>query len=197
MDIFSMIHRKQPGDLLYVFDSKVRSLSKLKETATGYTVSDDHDSVTRILDQIVDLLNHRVRNKKQLMKENPDGFDENEYMDSLDQICVFIDNEKEFVDEVADESRDSMVRIAHLAGGLGVMIFAACRTEDLASYATIESLTVQLLKNQQGISLSGNALSCTMFHENLSYTEKAKDLKEGEAYYFNNGQCDRFRRPDL
>ena len=197
IDIFSMINSRESHDHCYVYDSRSESLSSLKSMAEEYVTDEDPDGIRESVLRIVESLNNRVRQKKKIMKENPSDFNEEAYMNSLGQILIFIDDLKEFVDKVDDETRDSMVRIAHLAQGLGVMIFAACRSEDLLGYATIESLTVQLLKNQQGIALSDNALTYTMFKENLSYAEKTVNLQEREGYYFNDGVCVKFKRRDL
>ena len=134
-------------------------------------------------------LNERKRAQNRARTALQEAFSERDFIRDYEQICIFIDDLKEFVDSVSNENKNSMERISRLAQGLGVLIFAAGRAADLARYNEIESLTRVLIGNQKGIVLGGSPSLCSFFINDLNYQEKVRELKEGEAYLYDKGTC--------
>lgn len=142
-----------------------------------------------MLNEIVELLNTRKRAQNKARAVNPESFDEDMFVQDYEQICIFIDDLKEFIDSVTDECKTSMERICRLAQKLGVLVFAAGRAADISRYNEIESLTRVLVGNQKGVVVSGSASLFGFFQNDLKYNEKNVELQEGEAYFFDNGKC--------
>lgn len=194
--MIGMIHEIRPEDKIYIFDGVKESLKSSREIAYQYGRSDDAIKMKEMLDEIVNMLNQRKNGQNRARKAAGDFFDEKEYIKNTEQICIFIDDLKEFVDEVEDESKNSMERICRLAQNLGVIVFAACRVADLEKYNAIESLTRVLVSNQQAMIMSGSAAVYTMFDNDLAYNEKNVELENGDAYLYCEGKCSRIRRAD-
>lgn len=187
--IARLIHAKRSEDKIYIFDGSQKSMSGCAEIATQYAVVNQDEYVTEMLAEIVNMLNIRKRAQMAEQKENPEGFSEETFIQKYEQICIFIDDLKEFVDAVSDQDKLSMERICRLAQHLGVLVFIAGRVADITKYNEIESLTRVIVGNQKGVLLGGNASLAGFFQNDLKYNEKSVDLKEGEAFFFDNGKC--------
>lgn len=187
--IARMIHSKRPENKIYIFDGIQGSLAKLENIAYLYGKCNQEERVNQMLSEIVDMLNTRKRAQNKARAASPESFDEKVFIQGYEQICVFIDDLKEFVDSVTEQSKNSMERICRLAQQLGVLVFVAGRAADISKYNEIESLTRVLVSNQKGIVVSGSASLCGFFQNDLKYNEKNVELQEGEAYLFDNGKC--------
>ena len=182
-----MIHEKRPEDKIYIFDSLKAAMSAGEAFARGYCISGQDARTEQMLGEIVDMLNVRKRAQNQARAVAGDSFDEEEFIQSYEQICIFIDDLKEFVDQVSNDNKNAMERICRLAQGLGVLVFAGGRAADLVKYNEIESLTRVLISHQKGLILGGSAALCSFFNNDLHYDEKGRELKDGEAYLCDRG----------
>ena len=109
---------------------------------------------------------------------------------------IFVNNLKEFVDYISDENLRSMERICRLAQGLGVLVFVSGLPDDLVKYNQIESLTRAIIANQRGITVEGTPAQSEFFQCNLKYSEKGENAGAGNAWYFENGQCQKIKIAD-
>lgn len=189
------IHEKRPEDKLYIFDGPKGSLKSLASMAKGYGTASDEPQMTQMLEEIVEQLNVRKRAQNQARSMAGDSFSEAEFIAGYEQICLFIDDLKEFIDAVSDNNKNSMERICRLAQGLGVLVFAAGRVSDLERYNEIESLTRCIVANQNGIGLGGSASIHTFLRNDLNYKEKDVEAGEGNGYLFNDGHCCKIKLP--
>lgn len=187
--IARLIHAKRQDNKIYIFDGLQKSLMGCSEIAHQYGSVDQEEHITEMLNEIIEMLNRRKHSQMDAKKEAGDTFSEKDFIQSFEQICVFIDDLKEFVDTVSDQNKLSMERICRLAQQLGVMIFTAGRVADISKYNEIESLTRVIVGNQKGLLISGNASMAGFYQNDLRYNEKSVELQEGEAYFFNNGKC--------
>lgn len=187
--IIQMIHSRRPEDKIYIFDGLQGTLSRHESIVHMYGKCSQEEQTTQMLNEIVDMLNIRKRAQNKARAAEEGDFDEDAFIQNYEQICVFIDDLKEFVDTVSDENKNSMERICRLAQKLGVLVFAAGRVTDISRYNEIESLTRVLVSNQKGIAVSGSASLLTFFQNDLKYNEKNVELQAGEAYFFDNGKC--------
>lgn len=192
-----LIREKRPGDKIYVFDGTQGAMAASRTLADRYCVCGCQEETGSILAEIVETLNIRKKAQNQARAARQESFSEREFIAEYEQICIFIDDLKEFVDCANDGDKNSMERICRMAGGLGVLVFAAGRAADLARYNEIESLTRVLVGGQKGVALGGSASLCSFFENNLKYEEKGRELKADEAYVFDCGICKKVRRPAL
>ena len=190
------IHSKQPEDKIFVIDGKANTLQELEGISHQYSVVTDEDGVGNILAEIVDMLNQRKRAQNQARAVEEDSFDEQKYISSYEQICIFIEDIKEFVDVVTDESRNSMERICRLAEGLGVLVFVGGLAADVTKYNEIESLTRVIIGNQKGLLLSVSPSTCSFFKNSLKFSEKEIPAGEGNGYLFDEGKCEKIKLAD-
>lgn len=174
-------------NLFYLFDSQKHSFSAYAEQAQGYCVDTDVSMITPHLEEIVEMLNVRQRVINQA-KTQP-NFNADELMKDEKQICIFIDDINEFVENVEDSQRNTMNRIATLAKNLGVVLIAAGRTTDVVKLGDIEPLTSTIVKYQNGLALEGSPSFNSFFTNNLSYAQKEENCKAGEAWKFFKGDC--------
>ncbi len=184
-----MIHSRRPEDKIYIFDGLQGAMEDSRKFSKEYCRCSENEKAGKILEEIVETLNERKRAQNRARTALQEAFSERDFIRDYEQICIFIDDLKEFVDSVSNENKNSMERISRLAQGLGVLIFAAGRAADLARYNEIESLTRVLIGNQKGIVLGGSPSLCSFFINDLNYQEKVRELKEGEAYLYDKGTC--------
>ena len=189
------IHEKRPADRIYVLDSKKGSLKKLSAFAYRYAPAAEGEAVTQLLSEIVDQLNLRKRAQNQARAIAGDSFSEQEFIRDYDQICIFIDDLREFVDEADNDNKHSMERICRLAQGLGVLVFAAGRVSDLERYNEIESLTRAIVGGQLAVGLGAGAAVHSFLRNDLSYKEKEQEPGEGAGLFFDGGHCVRIKLP--
>ena len=189
------LHEKRPQDRIYVFDGLKGSLKGLKALAKGYGTAGDEEQTTRLLTEIVEQLNIRKRAQNQARGLEGDAFSEEAFIAGYEQICLFIDDLKEFVDAVSDGNKNQMERICRLAQGLGVLVFAAGRVSDLERYNEIESLTRCITACQNGVGLGGSAGIHSFFRNDLNYREKDLEAGEGNGYLFRDGHCQKIKLP--
>ena len=152
-------------------------------------------AVTQLLSEIVDQLNLRKRAQNQARAMAGDSFSEQEFIRDYDQICIFIDDLREFVDEADNDNKHSMERICRLAQGLGVLVFAAGRVSDLERYNEIESLTRAIVGGQLAVGLGAGAAVHSFLRNDLSYKEKEQEPGEGAGLFFDGGHCVRIKLP--
>lgn len=189
------IHEKRPEDKIYIFDGQGRALKGLSAIAAGYGAVNEEGPVTGMLETIVEMLNVRKRAQNGARSMEGDSFSEQEFIADYEQICIFIDDLKEFVDSVNDNNKNSMERICRLAQGLGVLVFAAGRISDLERYNEIESLTRAIIANQKGVGLGGTASLHTFMRNDLNYREKEQEAGEGNGFLFDDGHCSKIKLP--
>lgn len=189
------IHERRPQDKLYLFDSSRGALKGLASLAKGYGAAGNDMQMTQMLGEIVEQLNLRKRAQNQARGMAGEGFSEEEFIAGYEQICLFIDDLKEFVDAVSDNNKNAMERICRLAQGLGVLVFAAGRVSDLERYNEIESLTRCIVANQNTVGLGGSAGLHTFLRNDLNYKEKDAEAGEGNGYLFADGHCCKIKLP--
>ena len=178
-----------------MFDGQKGSLKSLASMVTTYGMAGQQEQVTRMLEEIVEMLNVRKRAQNQARSMAGDTFLEQEFIGAYDQICIFIDDLKEFVDAVDNNNKNSMERICRLAQGLGVLVFVAGRVSDIERYNEIESLTRAIVANQNGVGLGGSASIHTFLRNDLNYKEKELEAGEGNGYFFDDGHCCKIKLP--
>ena len=192
--MMSYFSRSTSDTSFVILDSKAGRLSQSDVTTSYYAVSNDHEKITEIMNDLVAQLNTRKKQQNAAKKENPD-LDEKQFALGFEQIAIFVDDIKEFVDEVSDENRNTMERICRMAEGLGVIVVCAGRSSDVAHYNEIESLTRVIVANQNGLVLSGTPAQYPFFRSNLKYSEKEIEAGEGNGYAFVGGSCRKLKLP--
>lgn len=178
-------------NMIYIFDSEQQSLEANSSIAKGYCCDNDAEMVSAKIAEIVEMLNDRQRNYN--VAKDEAGFDPIEFSKSKKQICVFIDDINEFVNYVDNESRDMMDNIARLAKNLGVLFVAAGRTADVSRLSDIERLTSTVVKVQKGLAIDGSPAQYPFFVNKLSYSERDVDCGDGNAWLFDNGNCEKIK----
>lgn len=191
-----MIHEKNPLDKIFIFDSERGSLVGCQAFAYRYGVCSQQEQIKEILGELAEMLNARMRAKNKARAQQPDGMDETAFIQNYEQICVFIDDLDEFIKTAGDENNDRMEKICRLAKNLGVMVFAAGRVSELRRLNQVESMTKELIQNQNGLAIGGSASMHEFFANDLNWAEKGKELPEGDAYLYNNGTCQRIKLAD-
>lgn len=159
---------KNPENRIYIFDSQSRSLAQFAETAERYCTDNNSAGVSDMIGKIVQMLNAR-QNAQNDACESSD-FDAEKFILSENQICIFIDDIGEFVNNADNESRDMMNNIARLAKNLGVLFFAAGRLADVVKLADLEPLTSTIVKYQNGIGIGGTAADYSFFNNSLLFS---------------------------
>ena len=191
--IAHLIHRKNPQDKIYIFDSMRASLADCESISYRYGIFNQDQQMSLMLNEIVEMLNQRKRAQNRKRAQQPQGLDEVAFIQDYEQICIFIDDLKDFVENISGANGASMERICRLAQNLGVLVFAAGRVMDLSKLNQTESLTRELIRNQKGLAISGNASLHEFFLNNLKFNEKSQELQEGDAYLYDNGICQRIK----
>lgn len=194
-NIYKQINLRRPEDQYYIFDSAKGGMRACASSATCYASSSEQDKVCSMLAEIVDSLNIRKRAQNQARNEVGDDFSEKDFIADYNQICIFIDDLKDFVDEVDNDSKASMERICRLAEGLGVLVFVAGRVADIERYNEIESLTRAIVANQRAVAIGGNAAMHSYLTNELSYKEKDQPIGDGNGYVYIDGQCAKMKMP--
>ena len=188
------IRRNDSDTEFVVFDSKAKKLSSLSGFAYSYAAVDDEACVAEILKDLVNQLNVRKRQQMDAKKLDTE-LDEKGFSKSFHQIAIIIDDLKEFVDAVSDDSKNTMERICRMAGGLGIIVLCAGRMSDISHYNEIESLTRVIVANQNGLAIGGTPAQYPFFRNNLKYSEKDIEAGEGNAFVFINGTCRKIKLP--
>lgn len=188
------IIRTIPETQVFVFDGLSKSLASIADQVHAYAVCDQEESVSAMLGELIEHLNTRKRAQNQARQVEGDALDEKQFIASYEQLCIIVDDIKEFVDAVTDASRNSMERICRLAQNLGVIFLCAGRVSDVTKYNEIESLTRAIIANQNGIALDGTPAQYGFFPNNLKYQERETEVGEGDGMLFVNGRCSRFKK---
>lgn len=191
--IADMVHNKFADSMIYIFDGQGGGLKNSEQYASGYCKYDQSEDMDDILAEIVGNLEKRNNLHNQEVLEQPSSFDASASNRSDAQICIFIDDIKEFTDIVKNEQRDMMERICRKAQGLGVVVFAAGCITDINKAYEFEPLTRMLVSYKQGMLLSGSVSMCYFFENDLKYAEKSMEIGEGEAYLMDNGTCTKIK----
>ena len=196
LDVVNMIHLKAPQDKIFVIDSNTRKMDAVQNDVHFYAVNSEEDRMTQVMEEIVQYLNERKRAQNAARAVSTDSFDEESFIQDYEQLCIFVNNLKEFVDSVSEDNLRSMERICRLAQGLGVLIFVSGLPDDLVKYNQIESLTRAIIANQRGIAVEGSPAQSEFFQSSLKYSEKSEEAGIGNAWYFENGACQKIKLAD-
>ncbi len=194
-DTVSMILSRFPQTKCFIFDSGSGALSGLRETAHRYATVQDEETVALMLAELVEHLNQRKKAQNGARQVAGDAFDENIFIADYEMLCIVVDDLKEFVDAVTDESKNSMERICRLAQGLGVIVLTAGRMADMEKYNEIESLTRAIVGNQNGLATGGTPSQLAFFQNNLKYADKEQEAGEGNGWLFTGGKCRKVKLP--
>ncbi|MCH5314367.1 MAG: type VII secretion protein EssC [Eubacterium sp.] len=178
-------------NLIYLFDSEKRAFANYLDYAQMYAAGKNEEQVSNAIDEIVQMLNKRQN--AQNAAKNEDGYDPVSFIQSEKQICIFIDDINEFVENAENQSRDMMNNIARLAKNLGVILFAAGRTGDISKLCDLEPLTNTIVKYQNGLAIDGSPSVNSFFKNNLNYSEKEANCEKGNAWKFFNGNCEKIK----
>lgn len=158
-----------------------------------YAPVEDDAAVTVMLEELVDALNDRKRAQNQARQVDGDVFDEQAFILRYELLCLVVDDLKEFVDQVSNNSKNTMERICRMAQGLGVIVLCAGRMADIAKYNEIESLTRVIVGNQNGLALNGTPAQHGYFQNDLKYTQRDQEAGEGLSYAFTQGKCTKIK----
>ena len=135
------------------------------------------------------MLNERKKGQNQTRLDNPDSFNEQEFISQFEMICIVIDDLKSFVDAVSNENKNTMERICRMAQHLGVVVICAGIIGDLAKYNEIESLTRVIVSNQKGLAIESSPAQHTYFSNDLKYSEKEVAVTDGIGLLYADGKC--------
>jgi S-DNA-T family DNA segregation ATPase FtsK/SpoIIIE len=191
--LLKLVSVQYPTTRIYVFDSTKHGLSASHNFAYKYSEDDKDDVVSEMISEIIEQLNLRKRAQNLARQKEISSFDEKSFIRDYELIVIAIDDLKEFIDTVTDNSKNSIERICRLAQNLGVIVLVAGRISDIARYNEIESLTRVIIGNQNGIGLSDTPAMYSFFHNNLKFTEKEIDVGEGNGYLFIKGKCTKIK----
>lgn len=191
-NIYTVLRQKDENQI-FIFDSEKATFSGVRETVYAYAEPHDGEAVKAALDEIVEMLNARKRAQKDARAEAEGAFDEVQFITREKQICILIDDLNEFIETVENEQKNTMERIARLADNLGVILFAAVRSSDLARLNEIESLTRVLVGRQNALAIGGTVGQYPMFQNNMKYSERDTDCGEGNGWAYFNGACERIK----
>ena len=172
---------------IYIFDDGRGSMASVSGKATSYVSVSDTDKTKTLLSELIEKLNVRKRAQNAARAELGDRFDELQFANTLPPILLFIDDLKYYVDTVEQEDLTKMEKIARLAGGLNVVLYAAGKVADMQKYAEIESLTRAIVMCQKGIALSDSAALFPFFKNDLSYAEKSAEFGKNSGMLFDEG----------
>ncbi|PHL17176.1 hypothetical protein CQR39_14410, partial [Enterococcus faecium] len=117
LDVVNMIHLKAPQDKIFVIDSNTRKMDAVQNDVHFYAVNSEEDRMTQVMEEIVQYLNERKRAQNAARAVSTDSFDEESFIQDYEQLCIFVNNLKEFVDSVSEDNLRSMERICRLAQG--------------------------------------------------------------------------------
>lgn len=193
LKMVNIINSRFPETKVFVFDGLKKSLAESSAKTYKYCVVDDEQSVSDMLNELVEYLNVRKRAQNQSRQIEGDSFSEKQFIASYEMLCIVIDDLKEFVEAVSDASKNSMERICRLAQDLGVIVIAAGRLSDISKLNEIESLTRVIVSNQNGLVIDGTPAQYTYFQNNLKYSEREIEAGEGNGYLFINGKCSKIK----
>lgn len=193
--IADSIMKTYPESLLYVIDSTRGSLSSLRDGARIYGKCNDGETMTAMMNEIVEHLNVRKRGQNAARLEAGDSFSEEEYIAAFEPIIILVDDLKEYIDEISNDNKNSLERICKLAQGLGVLVFVAGRTADIERLNGMESLTRALVANQLGVGIGSGPAVHSFMRNDLSYKDKEVEPGEGNASFFNDGHCEKIKLP--
>ena len=174
---------------IFVFDSTSGALQGIRNAVHRYTSVEDDAEVTSILEELVGYLNERKKAQNQARQIDGEAFDEKQFIEDYELLCIVVDDLKEFVDKVSDSSKNTMERICRMAQGLGVIVLCAGRMADIARYNEIESLTRVIVGNQNGLVMNGTPAQHEYFQNNLKFTDRDQEAGEGLSYQFDGGKC--------
>ena len=166
---------------LYVFDSISEPLKKTADKVRRYTDTCSPEKMDELMTELIGELNTRKKASKE-GKNSPER-----------QICIIIDDIKEFVDKVSDDGLAVMERIARLAEGLAVIIIAAGRTADMTRFSEIESLTRAIIACGNGLTMPGTPSQAPFFCKSLKYNEKETQSGDGNGFLFYEGTCKKIK----
>ncbi len=188
-----MVVSRYTDTRVFVFDSPSGALRDLEGSVYRYCPVDDDTAVSEALGELVGYLNERKKAQNQARQIDGDSFDEQAFIERYELLCILIDDLKEFVDRVSDNSKNTMERICRMAQGLGVIVLCSGRMADIAKYNEIESLTRVIVGYQNGLVLNGTPSQHDYFQNDLKYSERDAEAGEGLSYRFSGGKCIRIK----
>ena len=174
---------------IFIFDSPSKALQGIQDSVYKYACVEDDVAVTTILDELVSYLNERKKAQNQARQIDGDKKKKKTFISDYELLCIVIDDLKEFVDKVSDNSKNTMERICRMAQDLGVIVLCSGRMSDIAKYNEIESLTRVIVGNQNGLVMNGTPAQHSYFQNNLKFTDRDLEAGEGLSYQFANGKC--------
>lgn len=184
-----LLQTRFPETKVFVFDSQAHGLQSLQDQAHRYTTVADDAAVQESLMELVGYLNERKKAQNQAHQIDGDRFDEKAFIQNYEQLCIIIDDLRDFVDSVSDNNKNAMERICRMAQDLGVIVLCAGRIADLQKYNEIESLTRVIIGNQNGLTLNGTPAQHSYFQNNLKYTDRDSEPGEGLSWLYTDGKC--------
>ena len=184
-----LIAARFPESRIYAMDSGSGSLAGIEGIAYQYAKCTDGPATDGMLAGLIDEMNQRKRAQNQARQSEGTGFDEAAFTAGLPMFCIIIDDLREFVEAVAENTCNSMERICRLAQGLGVIVLAAGRQADLARLSGIETLTMQIAGDQRGLAIHTSPGQTPFFRCSLGYGERDAAAGEGNGYLFVDGDC--------
>lgn len=191
LNALSSILLTRADNKIYVFDTPAGALEGLQSPSTDYCVFTDAIAVDRILQTLVDEFNTRARSRAEA--EQAEDFSADTFISQWPQLCLLIDDLRAFVDQISDNARDTMARICQMASGLGVIVIATARAEDVEAYSYRDVLTRTILESQNGIAVSG-AVSMYYYFKVDARLEQSGTLEPQDAFLFTKRTCYRIRR---
>lgn len=184
-----MVASRFTDSKIFIFDSPSGALQSIQNSVHRYASVEDDAAVTTMLDELVGYLNERKKAQNQARQIDGEIFDEKAFISDYELLCIVIDDLKEFVDKVSDNSKNTMERICRMAQDLGVIVLCAGRMSDIAKYNEIESLTRVIVGSQNGLVMNGTPAQHGYFQNSLKFTERDLEAGEGLSYQFAGGKC--------
>lgn len=176
---------------LYILDSTRKGLSSLMTDAEEYARTDDLSGVDAVLTLLIRELIARQKDQAEEKEQLGSRFENNEWINSYPQLCLLIDDLRETI-ELVDQDDSVYKRLNALvknAAGLGLILLAASRAEDVKELHTTDPVVSKFVSGQNGLAVSGNALLHSYYQpKNLGFEEKTAELKEGFGLLYGGGQ---------
>lgn len=112
----------------------------------------------------------------------------------FDLTVIAISDLKSCFDAISDETVKRLSLLIALGKTLGVVLFVAGASEDIAKlYHGGEPFTISLVNQNAAILLGGNLRSHSAFKPEVSYTEQESPLSKYEGYFLHNEKAIKFK----
>lgn len=185
--VSKMLKAGQFDNRFYIIDSTRKGLSVLMGDAEEYVRSDDLAGVDGLLKMLIQELIKRQTEES----EGKANQGSSKGIDGYPQLCLLIDDLKETI-ELVDQDDNVYKRLNALvknAAGLGLILIACSRAEDVKALQTTNPIVSKLVSGQNGLAVSGSALLHSYYQQtNLGFAERSEELKAGFGLLYGNGQ---------